>query len=183
MTQFVDHTELKSSGKFAEDQHNQVNRIINNVKLQQVETTDQFQSTLQAIKEKVLMKPVIFEKPSINDHVYCEKNGRRVYTIDVEIRFTGSIELFNYTLISSYPVYSSGKVYQPTENSILIQIDYLQIPEKEKVLSNVNEQMKLTYEIIEGNNASIKDMNLSFAPIIENKLKEYKTKLEGLYVK
>jgi hypothetical protein len=182
MTQILEHTKLQGKDQFAEDQHNQVTRIINNIIIQQVETEEQFKSSLQEIKEKVLLKPVIFKEPVVIGHVYGEKKSRKVFTVDVEIQFTGSVGLFSYSLRSSYLVHSSGRVYQPEENRILIKVESPEIPEKDKIINKIEDQMQLTNEITKGNNAFIEGWNVKFATVIENKLKEHKAKLKGLYV-
>src|SRR5258708_35714318 len=104
----------------------ELTQFLNNIKLNELDAEINFQSVLQTLKNKILLQPVKFMEPEIKDHYQTEKevnlvggisvrSGKRfVFIITVEIRFTGSQELFNYRP-NGYQFSSSSVplVYQP----------------------------------------------------------------------
>jgi hypothetical protein len=193
MTTYLRHSELPvidfdfSGHKFA-----QLEAFISNLKLKDVESDDKFNSTLQTIKSKFLLKPVLFESPKIVDHHQTEKDfpssyenpwgvRRKLFVIKVEIKFTGDTELFKYRP-NGYS-HGSGEpyVYQPIRNNISLEVETFNLEDKDKVFAEVQSKMSMTYQFVDSNNAYIKNWNLSFEPLLETKLRSHKEKLEQLY--
>ena len=193
MTTYLRHSELPVIDLvFSGQKYAQLEAYISNLKLKDVESDDKFNSTLQILKIRFLLKPVLFESPKIVDHHQTEKDfpssyenpwgGRRkLFVIKVEIKFTGDTELFKYRP-NGYS-HGSGEpyVYQPSGNNILLEVETFNLEDKAKVFAEVQSKMSMTYQFVDSNNAYIKNWNLSFEPLLVTKLRSHKEKLEQLY--
>ena len=161
--------------------------------MKDVESEKSFNNTLSNLKNTVLVKPVSFEKPKIIDHYQIEKvfprsyenpwgdTKRNVYVITVEIKFTGDNQLFQYRP-NGYPHGSEAPIiYQPSGKNILIEVDSINLGDKNKVFSEVHRKMSMTYQFINENNKFIENWNKTIEPTIEGKLNAHKVQLEKLY--
>ncbi len=75
MTNYLRHSDLPVIDfDFSGQKYAQLEAYISNLKLKDVESNDKFNSTLQTIKSRFLLKPVLFDKPKIVDHHQTEKD-------------------------------------------------------------------------------------------------------------
>lgn len=194
MTNYLDHSALPIMDfDFPSKMHEEISYLINNLKMKDVESEKSFNNTLSNLKNKFLVKPVSFEKPKIIEHYQIEKvfprsfenpwgdNKRNVYVITVEIKFTGDPQLFQYRPNGYTHGSEANIIYQPRGKNIIIEVDTVNLEDKNKVFSEVQHKMSMTYQFIDKNNEFIKNWNKSIEPIIEEKLNAHKIRLEKLY--
>lgn len=193
MTNYLKHLELPVIDfDFSGQKYAQLETYISNLKLKDIESDDKFNSALQIIKSRFLLKPVLFDSPQIIDHHQTEKDfhssyenpwggKRKIFVIKVEIKFTGDTELFKFRPNGYLHGSEEPYIYQPSGNNIFLEVEIFNLEDKNKVFAEVQSKMSMTYKFVESNNAYIKNWKLSFEPLIESKLLSHKEKLEQLY--
>jgi hypothetical protein len=194
MTDYLPHSNLPVIDfDFPKQKNDELENHINNLKLSDVDSDLKFKSTLQTIKNRFLLKTVSFDDPKIIDHYQTEKDfpssyenpwggKRKIFVIKVEIKFTGDTELFQYKPNGyNYGGNEDPFIYQPSGNKILLEIETFNIDDKQKIFSDVQGKMGLTYKFIDSNNKFIEKWNSSIDSVLENKLHSHKERLEKLY--
>jgi hypothetical protein len=183
--------ELRINSELFESKRRDLNQLVGNLKLNEVKEDAQFASTTQRIKDAILLRPVTFQEPKIADHSQIEKNfppsyqnmfgGRRqVNVITVEFNFDGSPELFNY-VPSSFSISGNSRVHQPDYgNTITVDVE-LPTLDKTLALNSAKDQMKTTFDIIQGNNSQAQQWSTSMEPTIESALATKRKELLDLY--
>jgi hypothetical protein len=183
--------ELRINSELFESKRRELNHLVGNLKLNDVKEDADFDRTTKRIKNAIILKPVTFQEPKIADHSQIEKDfppsyqnmfgGRRqVNMITVEFKFDGSPELFNYAP-SSYSISGNSRVHQPDYgNSITVDVE-LPTLDKTLALNSAKDQMKTTFDIIQGNNNQVKQWTISMETTIETVLAAKRKELLDLY--
>lgn len=194
MTNFKSISELPTIDfELPKKRQNELENLINNLKYQEIDTEEKFKSTLQLLKNRILVNPVSFEQPKIVDHRQTEKDypsnspfqrgGRRnIFVVTVEVKFSGDVELFKYVPNG----YSFGSndipyMYQPSGQSIRLEIDTPLLEQKDQILAEANRRLSITYNFVRRNSEYIETWNTSMGPTIEQKLSSHLDKLKKLY--
>jgi hypothetical protein len=194
MTNYLEHATLPVIDfEFPGVKRKEIDELINNLKLKDINSDEKFENTLEAIKRKVLLNPVKFEKPKIIDHYQTEKTyppsfdnmlggTRQVFIVSVEYPFSGDTELFQYKPNG----YSFGPgdmpyIFQPTGRSIVVEVESFSLDNKNKILEEAQRHMNLTFQFIDSNNTFIENWSYRIEPTIESQLRNHKEKLEKLY--
>jgi len=90
----------------AKDQ--QLKQTAGNLQIRDVKDDNQFASTVQRIKQQVLLTPIVFGEPKISGHYQTTRQvpahfqnpwggTQEVFIVTVDFPFTGSYELLSYS--------------------------------------------------------------------------------------
>jgi hypothetical protein len=183
--------ELRINSELFLNKQKELNQLVGNLKLNEVKEDTQFAITNQRIKDAIILKSVTFQEPKIIDHSQLERNfppsyhdlmgGRRqVNVVTVEFKFDGSPELFNY-IPGNITIGGNTRVYQPDYGKVITVDVELPTLDKALALNSAKEQMKTTFDIIQGNNNQVQQWNSTMETTIERALASKRKELVDLY--
>lgn len=169
--------------------HNELQDIINNLKINDVKEDKTFIRTKERIKNQILLQPVRFQEPRVSDHRselrkmvpnYIDPFGgqRQVTIAEVEFPFEGSEELFGYRPDSVS--YSDPTVYLPIGGSVKVEI-IIERLDKEAVLLQANREMSLTKNLINDINSQTENWSKSMDRQIDDMLDAKRKELIKFY--
>lgn len=193
MTHKIFHSDLPLIDYDFPSHYNQkITNSINSLKFEDLKEVVKYNRLLEEMKSNFSLNQVNFGKPEIVNHRVEEVNMQanyeypraikvKVFKINVEIQFTGSLELFNYRP-NGYTHSSNGlEIYQPLNNKISLEITSTSLSDKENIFKEIAKDMELTYQFIDSNNKFIQEWNKNVNEIIDTKLNDYRNILLNLY--
>ncbi|ULQ50966.1 hypothetical protein [Flavihumibacter fluvii] len=184
------HSQLPSIFNLFESRQKLFDIAIKNLQLKHVKEEIDFENTKAQIKEQYLLQPIMLGDPIINSHRTQNKQygtsargGDRieeVITVEVEVPLTGHAELLGYIPNGFSFSSSDTSIFQPTGNSIKLEIDVLSL-DKEKVLEKTNNALKTTRSLIRQSNPSIEKWSADQEKIIEELLTKKRIEIMKFY--
>jgi len=174
------------------DYNLKIDNLINNFKLNDLREKSNYDSKLEELKNNFTLRKVVFGKPEIIDHLieeviikpnyeYLFGHKLKQLRIIAQIQFSGSSQLFFYRPNGYDYGSNSVFIYQPTSNSIKLDVISESIDNPNDVTNEINKAMELTYQFINSNNKFTENWNNNIEPYIENKLQTYYLKLVKIY--
>jgi len=167
---------------------NELQHIIDNLKVNDVKEGKAFEKTKEQIKRQILLQSVRFQDPRISDHrselqpipEYINPFGgqRRVTIVEVEFPFEGSEELFGYR--PDQLTFSDPTVYLPVGQTIKVEV-LLERLDKETALREANRQFSLTKNIINAVNTQAENWSKSIEHQIDTLLEAKRKELIEFY--
>lgn len=171
-----------------------IDEEINSLKHSDLKTEEGFAAVLKRLQQKVDLNPVEFSKPEIVDHRTEEKQVRANYyspiggtiktnIITVKVGYQGSEELFKYKPNGfSFTSNNIPVVHQPAGDAVYLDIEHGDLGDKDGILKKVQDQMSVTYDAISSNNNYVNEgWRAMMKSSVEQKLTQYKQKLDNLY--
>jgi len=191
MNTFTSPRNLQNLSELKKERESMINFLINNLKLIDVKENKTFDYTTQEIKKKILLTPVTIGEPSLVDYKFEERpltqiqmlNGGNPnhYLHKIIFIFTGSADLFHYTPESGFSFTSSDHgIIEPEANALWVEVD---LPElnPNQALAEARQLLRMNFEFIEKNNASIKQWLKVTEKRIDEQLQQKRIELINLF--
>ena len=166
----------------------ELQEILNNLKIEDVKEEKAFLRTKEKVKAQIIVNPIHFKEPKISNHRSELRNidpyinplgGQRQVTIaEVEFSFDGSPELFGYRPESVS--YSDPTVYLPVGKSVKVDVLTERL-EKAAVLLQSNQQMRLTFDLINSINTQVESWSKGMEQQIDDRLQIKRKELIEFY--
>lgn len=185
-------TQMHINTQLFSAKRNELKSLIANLQLNEVKEDEQFKNTVQKIKNATLLKPVVFDEPTINKNTTSTKEVGPNYNnpfggkitlnvITVEFKFTGSSELFEYLPSNGMSFGGSNiRVFQPIGKSVFIDVELSSL-DKELTIREAKAKMDLTRNVIAGNNSQLEPWNTSIEADIDSMAAAKRTELIKFY--
>lgn len=182
--------ELPIINNLFHERKKELDRLISNLKIEQVKEDSVFENTVKNIKSKILLTAVTLGEPSVKGHTPLEKprnsfqiellgGAKQGNVIQVEFPFTGSKEMFAYMPENvSIPM---GTVYQPSFNSLVVDVTLYGELNKDRAIGEANAEMNSTFAIVDGNNTQATQWSERQEPIIDSMAAQKRKELLDFY--
>ena len=193
MSEAISMFNVRNNSYLFENKRKRIQQLVGDLRIDEVREDGPLKSTIQRIKNMVLLKPVTFQEPKITDNYTTQKTlpptyenprggPRQINVITVRFNFDGSSELFNFVPNGiAFSSSSNNLIYQPDySNNIDVKIELLTL-DKNSTLDAAKAQMELTFSVIEGNNLQAKQFNASVEPSIEQMVADKRKELIDFY--
>lgn len=156
-------------------------RMIGNLQIDNVKSDTRFASTVNSIKQAVLLKPVTIGEPRITGNHQKERQvsahyqnmwggSQMVNVITVEFSYTGSSELFSYRV--SNQSLTVDRIYNPFYNTIEVKVSQL---DKNQALSEAKNKLATTKQLIQQNNSVVEQWSANMENRIQTLAEEKRT--------
>jgi hypothetical protein len=192
MTQFILSHQLKGLPELKQSRESKIRPLVNNLKFNDVNDENNFMRIVSGIKKEILLTPVKIEVGKFVDHSYSEKkitnrdmvygsNNKDIYTHIISYKFSGDSEIFKYRILNGFTISSTTVgFYQPVGNTITIDIDLHEL-NPTKAISEANNLMRDTFDLINDNNKEIETWNYHVEQEIDRLLSAKKEELIRIF--
>lgn len=191
-SQYRSAFDLRPFSEFLSNRETQIPKLINSLKIKDVETDESYNATVTRILNKVSVELVEFGEFKHIDFEYETRNlsftqqaagmSRDVYTHELSIPFTGSRELFLF-YPNSFGVGSSDRgVLSPGHNSVTIYVDRADA-DPDQAKADAQSNFALTKKLVTSNNDEARNWNQRIEVQIRQSLDNKRQELIKLFGK
>lgn len=192
MTQFILSHQLKGLPELKQSRESKIRPLVNNLKFKDVKDENDFIRIVSGIKKEILLTPVKIEVGKFVDHSYSEKkitnrdmvygsNNNNIYTHIISYKFSGDSEIFKYRILNGFTINNrTVGFYQPVGNTITIDMDLHEL-NPPKAISEANDLMRDTFNLINDNNKEIETWNYHVEQEIDMLLSAKKEELIRIF--